>query len=75
LLVAARMLEDETLSAVREGRYERWDGPLGSAILDGSESLASLEGRVMSGEIDPSPVSGRQEATENAVNRVIWTTS
>ena len=29
---------------------------------------------VVSGEIDPSPVSGRQEAVENAVNRVIWRT-
>ena len=32
--------------------------PLGTAILDGRETLASLEARVASGEIDPRPVSG-----------------
>jgi hypothetical protein len=35
-------------------------------------SLAELESRVAAGEIDPRPVSGRQEALENVVNRAIW---
>ena len=72
LLVAADMLERGTLTSARQGRYAGWSGELGSAILDGTESLASLEGKVMSGDIDPRPVSGGQEALENAVNRVIW---
>ena len=38
------------------------DEALGKAILDGSETLASLEAKVAAGEIDPRPVSGRQEA-------------
>jgi xylose isomerase len=54
-------------------RYARWSDPLGTAILDGRETLASLEGRVASGEIDPKPVTGRQEELENAVNQVLWT--
>jgi hypothetical protein len=29
---------------------------------------------VASGEIDPRPVSGHQEALENVVNRSIWST-
>ena len=37
--------------------------------------LAALEARVVSGEIDPTPVSGRQEQLENLVNRTIWATS
>jgi xylose isomerase len=72
LLVAAELVEQETLSRPVEERYAGWSGSLGRAILDGHESLASLEARVASGEIDPSPVSGRQEELENAVNRVLW---
>ena len=31
-----------------------------------------LAGRVLNGEIDPKPVSGRQELLENVVNQQIW---
>ena len=72
LLVAADLIERETLSGPLAERYREWDGPLGSAILDGRETLASLEARVASGEINPKPVSGRQELLENVVNRQIW---
>ena len=72
LLVAAEMIERETLSAPLEDRYAKWSGELGSGILGGSESLASLEAQVASGAIDPEPVSGGQELAENRVNRVIW---
>ncbi|MGD2061693.1 MAG: xylose isomerase [Acidimicrobiia bacterium] len=72
LLVAADMIERETLSSPRAERYRGWTQPLGSAILEGTETLASLEAKVMAGDIDPEPVSGRQEMLENRVNRVIW---
>ena len=72
LLVAAELLENETVSRPLEERYAGWSGPLGQAILDGHESLASLEAKVASGEVDPRPVSGRQEELENRVNRAIW---
>ncbi len=74
LLVAARMVEEETLSAPRAARYAGWSADLGRAILRGSETLASLEAKVAGGEIDPQPVSGRQEQLENRVNEVIWST-
>jgi xylose isomerase len=72
LLVAADMVEQGTLTSAREQRYAGWSGELGSAILDGTEDLASLEAKVMGGGIDPVPVSGQQELLENRVNRVIW---
>ena len=72
LLAAARLVEAETLSAPLAARYAGWSGDLGSRILDGTESLSSLEAAVMSGDVDPAPVSGRQELLENRVNRVIW---
>jgi xylose isomerase len=75
LLVAATMIEPKTISAPLNHRYQGWENGVGAGILSGSESLDSLEERVLSGQIDPSPVSGRQELLENQVNRVIWTTT
>jgi xylose isomerase len=72
LLVAAEMLEGGRLEALREARYAGWDGPLGASILGGDATLASLADRVAAGEIDPEPVSGRQERLENIVNEHIW---
>ncbi|MCZ6663306.1 MAG: xylose isomerase [Actinobacteria bacterium] len=72
LLVAADLLEADTLSNPLSHRYAGWSEDVGRGILSGSESLESLEARVMSGELDPSPVSGSQELLENRVNQVIW---
>ena len=72
LLVAADLLEQRTLSDRVEARYAGWSGELGTAILEGRESLASLEAKVAAGEIDPKPVSGSQEQLENLVNQRIW---
>ncbi|MFL5676923.1 MAG: xylose isomerase [Chloroflexota bacterium] len=72
LLVAADILERRTLSGPLEERYAGWSGSLGQAILDGQETLASLEAKVASGEIDPQPASGHQELLESLVNQRIW---
>jgi xylose isomerase len=72
LLVAADMVEQGTLDAMREARYAGWATELGRSILAGETSLEALAGRVTAGEIDPRPVSGRQELYENVVNRHIW---
>ena len=74
LLVAAELIQRETIAAPLGRRYAGWDDGIGAAVLSGSESLDSLEAAVMAGEIDPSPVSGRQELLENQINRVIWST-
>ncbi|MGZ5383953.1 MAG: xylose isomerase [Acidimicrobiia bacterium] len=74
LLVAAQLIEDGTLEAAREARYAGWSDGLGTQILNGSLSLADLEQKVADGEIDPTPVSGRQEELENLVNRRLWNT-
>lgn len=72
LLVAADMIEQETLTRPLTQRYAAWTQELGTAILDGTESLETLETRVHTGEINPTPTSGRQELLENRVNQVIW---
>jgi xylose isomerase len=72
LLVAADLLERETLERLREERYAGWAGGLGGEILEGRLSLAALADRVESDGIEPRPVSGRQELLESLVNQRIW---
>jgi xylose isomerase len=72
LLVAADLIEQHTLDRPRQARYSGWDGELGRQIGSGQLSLTDLEQRVAAGEIDPRPVSGRQELLENLVNQRIW---
>ncbi len=70
LLVADALLDDPVLVEARDGRYGDWDGELGQAIGSGA-TLASLHTRVRAQSIEPTPRSGRQEAIENRVRRVI----
>jgi xylose isomerase len=72
LLAAARMIEIGALERLRAERYAGWSGDLGRSILSGEALLEMLTGRVATGEIDPSPVSGGQERLENLVNQAIW---
>jgi xylose isomerase len=72
LLVAAAMIEHDTLERFRMERYAGWDEERGRAILGGRLSLEELESQVAAGGIDPTPVSGRQEMLENLVNQEIW---
>ena len=46
LLVAADLVERRELADRKERRYAAWGGSLGTAILDGSETLETLEAKV-----------------------------
>ncbi len=72
LLAAAEMIERGAIEVLRTARYAGWSGELGKSILGGGALLEMLAGRVLTGEIDPQPVSGRQELLENLVNQAIW---
>ncbi|HEY7703716.1 MAG TPA: xylose isomerase, partial [Acidimicrobiia bacterium] len=72
LLVAAEMIEEGDLDRMRRDRYGGWSGSLGAAVERGDLSLEDLEEKVAAGEIDPQPISGRQEQLENLVNRAVW---
>ncbi|MEM1313022.1 MAG: xylose isomerase [Pseudomonadota bacterium] len=67
LQAAAKMLEDGGLEAARGARYARWNAPETEAMLSGG--LEGIAARALQGEIDPTPVSGRQERLEAWVNR------
>jgi xylose isomerase len=69
------LIEQGALSKARADRYAGWQGDLGEYIMSDGASLESISDKVLSEGIDPQPVSGRQEALENLVNRAIWSES
>jgi xylose isomerase len=72
LLAAAAMVERGEIARLLSDRYAGWSGELGKSILSRDALLEILAGRVATGEIDPTPRSGRQELLENLVNQAIW---
>ncbi|ARN22384.1 xylose isomerase [Piscinibacter gummiphilus] len=71
LLIAAAMIEDGGLAARVKARYAGWEGELGRDIRGGTLSLDALADRTLNRNTDTRPVSGRQEALENWLNRFI----
>ena len=69
LLVAEQMILDGRLKAAVDARYAGWNTARGQAVLAGGVSLAELADQVLAANVDVQPVSGRQEALENLVNR------
>ncbi len=72
LVVAAEMIERRTLDDFRAERYAGWDGELGRRILGRELTLAEIADLVEHDDMDPRPVSGRQELLENLVNQRVW---
>ena len=69
LLVAEQMILDGRLKAAVDARYAGWNADHGQAVLAGRVSLSELADQVLAVNADTQPVSGRQEALENLVNR------
>ncbi len=68
LLMAERMIEDGRLADALRDRYAGWQAPEAQAMLKGARSLAEIAERVEADNIDPQPVSGRQEYLEGILN-------
>ncbi|WP_136685118.1 xylose isomerase [Falsirhodobacter xinxiangensis] len=69
LKAAARMIEDGALEDARRARYAGWETPEAQAML--GSTLEDVADRVLQGDINPRPRSGRQERLENIWNRVL----
>lgn len=69
LKAAAAMLEDGLLESARKERYAGWDSDAAKTMLQGG--LEDCFNRVTSTNLDPKPVSGRQEKLENIVSRYV----
>jgi xylose isomerase len=71
LLIADRIIEDQQLDRAIAERYAGWDQAFGRDILGGKLSLEQIAERATSQNLDPVPRSGRQEALENLVSRLL----
>ncbi|MEJ6392112.1 xylose isomerase [Gymnodinialimonas sp. 2305UL16-5] len=71
LKAAAAMIEEGTLPDFVRDRYAGWQSAEAQAMLAGERSLDDLSARVLAEDLQPQPVSGRQEYLENIVNRYI----
>jgi len=69
LKAAARMLEDAALEGPRRARYAGWETPQAQSML--TSDLETIAARVLAGEVNPQPNSGKQEMLENIVNRYV----
>lgn len=69
LKVAAKMIEDGGLENALQARYAKWDTPEAQRFL--KSDLDTLSTHVMQNDINPTPVSGKQELLENYVNRFL----
>ncbi len=69
LLIAADLVERGELSDALAQRYAGWDEARGQSMLDGKMDLADIASLVERENLDPKPVSGRQEILENILNR------
>lgn len=66
---AAKLLEDGALEKARADRYAGWETPEAKAML--GSSLDDIYADVLAKNLDPQPVSGRQERLENLWNRFL----
>ncbi|WP_172121730.1 MULTISPECIES: xylose isomerase [unclassified Devosia] len=71
LKAAAAIIADGTYDQAVDQRYAGWTEGLGQDILSGKLSLADLAQKVETENLNPQPVSGRQEYLENLINRFI----
>ena len=63
--------EDGNLQQNLVDRYARWASDFGGEIMYGHHGLESLANKVIADDINPDPVSGKQEYLENTVNRFV----
>ena len=68
LKAAAAMIEDGVLDSFVAERYSGWNKPEAQKMLDGTFGLDDIASYVAMANVNPQPVSGRQELLENIVN-------
>ncbi len=68
LLIAEKIIQDGKFDAFVDNRYAGWKGKEGKAILAGKRSLDDLADAVHKKDLEPQPVSGKQEYLESLIN-------
>jgi xylose isomerase len=68
---AAAMIEDGTLDGFVDDRYAGWKGDEAQKMLNGEYGLEEISSYVEQADVNPEPISGRQEYLENVINRFV----
>ncbi|MEO9458023.1 MAG: xylose isomerase [Lentilitoribacter sp.] len=68
---AAAMIEDGTLDSFVDDRYAGWKGDEAQKMLNGEYGLEEISNYVEQADVNPEPISGRQEYLENVINRFV----
>ena len=71
LKAAAAMIEDGTLDSFVEDRYAGWKTDEAQKMLNGDYGLEEISSYVEQANVNPEPISGRQEYLENVINRFV----
>ena len=66
------MIQNDLIEQFKTQRYAGWSQPFGRAVLAGDFSLETLAQHAFNNDLNPQPVSGRQEMLEGVVNRFIY---
>ena len=71
LMNAAAMIENDTLQAFKDSRYEGWSKGMGKQMMDGNATLDDMANYSLEENTSPKPTSGRQEHLENIVTYAV----
>jgi xylose isomerase len=71
LLNAEKMITDKRLTDMMDKRYEGWNQDFAQQIMKGEMTMDALAERMLQNNVDPKPVSGKQELLENIVNQMV----
>jgi len=69
LRAAARMLDEGALNDPLQARYSGWESAHAKSMLAGELDFDAIYAHVIDNNVNPQPVSGRQEWLENIANR------
>ncbi|MFZ1891599.1 MAG: xylose isomerase [Formosimonas sp.] len=71
LLCAEKMITDGRMKSAVDERYAGWNADWAQDVMAGKVGLDALADKVLTNNTDVLPVSARQEALENLVNRFV----
>jgi xylose isomerase len=71
LEIAAALVESGQLNEFTTNRYEQWQSPFGQSILQKKTDFETITKHVHEKQLDPQPISGRQEMLESIMNNVM----
>jgi xylose isomerase len=64
LLAAEAIINEKKLAKLKADRYAGWQTPFGKEIAEGKYTLAALADQAVKKNLDPRPMSGKQELAE-----------